>query len=218
MRLRQIFDILKNTELKQIVVGEDDDQVLSLLNLALIEVYGKFAILQEEQVIDCQDGKTRYVLQDNAQKILQAYFRNLVVHPLNGEDSYREVPINDINNDESIFLPEPYTVHIPNAKAGRQYLLILVVTPPYVTKSNIDTLDFNVPPQFLMPIANFAAYRAYKSMNAGADQETWVHWKAYQESCKDVYRNGLMQTQTLTNMKAADRGFPVAAYSEYKGD
>lgn len=218
MRLRQIFDILKNTELKQIVVGEDDDQIIALMNLALIEVYSKFNILQEEQIIDCQDGKTRYLLQDNAQKVIQAYFRNLVAHPLNGDDQYREVPINDINDEESIFIPEPYTVHIPNAKAGRQYSLILIVTPPYVTKDNIDTLDFNVPPQFLMPINNFAAYRAYKSMNNSADQETWVHWKAYKESCDDVYKNGLVQTQTITNMKAVDRGYPTSNVSSYEGD
>jgi len=64
MRLRELFDILKNTELKQIIIGEDDQKVFDLLNLALIEVYGKFNILQEEQIIKMVAGKTRYRLQD----------------------------------------------------------------------------------------------------------------------------------------------------------
>ena len=77
MRLREVYDILKNTELKQIVVGESEDQIISLMNLGLIEIYGKFAILQEEQIINITPGQTRYRLQGNSQKVLQVYYRNL---------------------------------------------------------------------------------------------------------------------------------------------
>jgi len=207
MRLKQIFDILKNTELKQIIVGEDDDQVIALMNLGLIEVYAKFAILQEEQIIHIKKGQTKYRLQDNSQKVLQAYYRDTIKNPLRGNDAFKEVPLNDINCDESIFTPQPYTLHIPNPEEGRIYSIMQIVAPPYVTKGNIDTLDFIFPPQFLDPLVNYIAYRAYKSMNGDGKTEIGTHMQAYMASCNEVYKKGLVNYTMLTNTKTTDRGY-----------
>ena len=73
MRLSEIVEIAMNSDLKQIVVGEDKKQVISLLNLALIEVYGRFDLIQEEQLLHMEPGRTRYLLQDNMQRIIAAY-------------------------------------------------------------------------------------------------------------------------------------------------
>jgi len=207
MRLREIYDILKNTELKQIIVGEDEDKIISLMNLALIEVYGKFSILQEEQVITIIPGKTRYILQENSQKVLQAYWRDINKEPLNGHDQWYDAPINDINNDDSVFTPQPYILHIPNPVGGRVYSIMQIVSPPYITKENIDTMDFIFPPQFLEPFVNYAAYRAYKSMNGDEQSEIGSHYRAYMNSCKEVYKKGLVQYSILTNTKTKDMGF-----------
>lgn len=196
-----------NTELKQIIVGEDEDQVIALMNLALIEVYGKFAILQEEQVIHTVANKTRYNLQSNSQKILQVYFRDLNKDPLLGYDSYKEIPVNDINCDESVFTPQPHLLHIPNPTEGRVYSVMQIVTPPYITKANIDSIDMNVPEQFLEPILYYAAYRAYKSMNGDQQTEIGSHLGTYMNSCKEVYKKGLAQTPIMTNTKLNERGF-----------
>ena len=210
MRINEILSILKDVELKQIIVGEDDNQVIALLNMALITVYGKFAILQEEQLITVVPGKTRYPLQANSQKILQVYFRNLNTEPLMGEDAYMQVPVNDINDEESVFTPQPYILHIPNPVDGREYSIIQVVNPPWVTKDNKDILDFNIPPQLLEPIVNYAAYRAYKSMNGDEQTEIGSHYRAYQVSCQELLKNGLMNNQSvMTNMKSVNGGFTL---------
>lgn len=210
MRLTQIIEILKNTELKQIVVGEDDAQVYSLLNLALIDVYARFAILQEEQVITITEGKTRYVLQDNSQKVLQAFYRNLQKEPYNGNDGYVEVPLNDINCDESVFTPQPYVLHVPNPIAGREYSIMHVVTPPYITKENVSVIDLIVPPQLLECISNYVGYRAYKSMNGDEATEIGSLYNTYERSCNNVLKRGLLNTGMLTNTKGNQRGFPTA--------
>ena len=207
MRLAEIVDMLKNTELKQIVVGENEDQVLSLLNLALIDVYARFNILQEEQLITVTEGRTRYTLQDNSQKVLQVFFRNTTTDPLLGTDGFKEVPINDINCDESVFTPQPYILHIPNPEPGRIYSIIQTVTPPYITKENIDSVDFIVPPQLLESIMNYVGYRAYKSMNGDEQTELSSYYRAYERSVKDVLKKGLVHYTILTNRKLNDRGF-----------
>jgi len=207
MRIRELFNILKNTELKQIVIGEDDQQVLDLLNLALIEVYGKFNILTEEQVIEIVPGQTRYRLQDNSQRVLQVYYRNTKENPLTGCDQFIEVPINDINCDESVFTPQPYVLHIPNPDDGRIYSVIQTVLPPYVTSANINTLDFIIPPQFIDPIMFYAAYRGYKSMNGDEQTEIGSHWRAYMSACDEAYRKGMVNYSMLTNIKLTDRGY-----------
>ncbi len=207
MRLEEIYDILKNTELKQIIVGEDENQIIALMNLGLIEVYGKFSILQEEQIINILPGITRYRLQDNSQKVLQVYYRNVNTNPLLGEDAFSEVPINDINSDDSVFTPQPYVLHIPNPDDGGIYSVMQVVSPPYITKANINTLDFIFPPQFLDPLVNYIAYRAYKSMNGDEQTEIGTHWRAYMASCNEVYKKGLMNYSILTNTKSTNRGY-----------
>jgi len=207
MRLRQIFDILQNTELKQIVVGEDDKQVIALMNLGLIEIYGKFNILQEEQTIRIIDGVTRYSLVDNSQKVLQVFCRNVGKDPLRGEDAFEEVPLNDINDDNSVYTSQPFLLHVPNPDEGKIYSVIQVVTPPYITKDNIDTVDINFPPQYLDPLVNYIAFRAYKSMNGDEQTEIGSHWRAYMMSCDEVYKKGLAQYSVLTNIKLNDRGF-----------
>ncbi len=207
MRLQQIVDILVSTELKQIVTGEDDAKVLSLLNLALMDVYARFAILQEEQLINVVAGKTRYRLQDNSQKILQVYLYDDGDKHGNINDNWKEVPINDINCDYSIFTPQPYVVHIPNPVEGRKYSIVQLVTPPYITASNIGTTDFTVPPQLLEPIVNYVAYRAYKSMNGDEATEIGSHYRAYENSCKNVLKRGLLNSTIITNLKLTHRGF-----------
>ena len=208
MRLNEIVEIAKNTELKQIVVGEDDQYILSILNLALIDVYARFDILQEEQLIKIVDeGITRYRLQDNSQKVLQVYGRGPGFTDVEDSDIWQELPINDINQPESVFTPQPYVLHIPRAIEDREYSIIQVVTPPYVTKQNIDTLDLIVPPQLLEPIINYMAYRAYKSMNGSEQTEITAHLNAYERSVNNVYRRGLTHYSMLTNIKLDERGF-----------
>jgi len=207
MRLREIMGILKDTELSQIFLGENDSRVISLLNLAIIDVYAKFSILQEEQVIQIEEGKTRYRLQDNSQKVLQVYMRDFPSNRSNGDDSFVEVPINDINDDESVFTPQPFLLHVPNPIKGRVYSVMQIVTPPFITDKNIDELDFLIPPQLLEPIVNYAAWRAYKAMNGDEKTEISSHYRAYMASCNEVLKKGLNNESFTTNLKHDQRGF-----------
>ncbi len=207
MRLQDLFDILKNTELKQIIIGEDDQKVLDLLNMALIEVYGKFNILQEEQIIAIEEGTTRYRLQDNSQRVLQVFYRNTGKSPLLGCDAFVEVPINDMNCDESVYTPQPYVLHVPNPDAGRIYSVLQTVIPPLITKDNITKVDLLIPPQFIEPLMNYAAYRGYKSMNGDEQSEIGSHYRAYMQSCNEVYKKGMINYSMLTNTKLTERGY-----------
>ena len=207
MRLREIYDILKDTELKQIVTGESEQAVITYMNLALIEIYGKFNILQEEQLITVIPGQTRYRLQDNSQRVLQVYMRNLKKEPMLGEDAFYEVPLNDINCDDSVYTPQPYVFHVPKPDDGVVYSVMQTVTPPYITKANLDTVDFIVPPQLLEAILNYAAYRAYKSMNGDEQSEIGSHYRAYMASCNEILKKGLYNHSLMTNIKLTDRGY-----------
>ncbi len=218
MRLSEIFNILQNTELRQIALGEDDERVITVMNLALIEVYGKFNILQEEQLITIVPGQTRYRLQDNSQRVIQVYFRNIKKNPMTGSDMFSEVPLNDINCAESVFTSQPYLLHIPNPEDGREYSVIQTVVPPYITKENIDTVDLIVPPQFLEPILSYAAYRAYKTMNGDETSEIGSHYRAYMNACTEAFKKGMINYTIATNSKAVHRGFPaeIGGYDDSK--
>lgn len=207
MRLRELYDILKNVELKQIIVGEQEEQIISLMNTAIIEVYGKFSILQEEHIINIVDGVTRYRLPEHTQRVVQVYVRNTSTEPLKGKDAFKEIPLNDINCDNSVFTPQPYILHVPNPDEGKVYSVISIVSPPYITKDNINTLDFVVPDQYMEPIVEYVAYRAYKSMNGSEQTEIATHYASYNRACDNIRKKGLAQDNMMTNMKLTERGY-----------
>jgi len=196
MRLRSVLDIIKATELKQLSVGEDDDAIISFLNLALIDVYSQFNILTEEQTITMEKDKTRYPLSENSFSVTTVY----------NEEGER-LPLNDINNDLSVFTPAPYILHIPVPVEGKRLSVMITVAPPFVTSSNLDTLDFIVPPQLLEPLTTYVGYRAYISMNGDQNTENSSHYNRYLRACNDVRKRGLLHHSVMTNTKATDRGF-----------
>jgi len=207
MRLREILHIAKTTELKQIVVGEDEDYVLSLLNLALIEVYGKLNLIQEEQIIPINPGQTRYLLQDNTLRILQAF-----------DQDGNELPINDPNDPRSIFHPTPYELHVtepnvvtagesPYNKPLTNISLIISTTPPYIAKDSIDLVDLVVPPWLLEPILAYMAYRAFLSMNGDQNGESASQFQRYMATMNAVVQSGYLNLGVTTNLKLNEKGF-----------
>ncbi len=204
MRIREIIDVLKSTELKQIVTGEDDNLILSLLNMALIHIYSKLDILQEEQIIKLEDERTRYRLQENSQRVIQV-FRGRY----SSDGEFKEIPLNDINHDGSVFTPQPYILHVPKPVTGDFISVVQTVTPPYITKENIDTLNFVIPPQLLEPIVNYCGYRAYIAMNGDQQTENTSHYMRFKQSLLEVQQSGLGQYSIMTNTKAINRGFPT---------
>ena len=205
MRLNEILDIIKNTELKQIIVGEDDPQIFSLFNLALIDVYGRFDILQEEQLITMHSGQTRYRLVENTQRLLRVIGKWKL-----DLDYPEELPINDINDQRSVFTPQPYILHVPNPIDNELLSCLISVTPPYITKQNIDMIDLIVPPQLLECITSYMGYRAYLSVNGDNQYEHASLYSRYQRACNDVRLRGLTHFSIMTNEKALHRGFPTA--------
>jgi hypothetical protein len=208
MRLTEILEIIKNTELKQIIVGDDDSQVYSLLNLALIDVYGRFDILQEEQLITMRADQTMYRLLDKSQRLLRVYGK---WHRDQDPERIQDLPINDDNDPRSVFTPQPYILHVPNPIDGQLLSCVLSVTPPYITPQNIDTLDLIVPPQFLECITSYMGYRAYLSVNGDQQYEHTSLYQRYLRACNDVRVRGLTHFSIATNRKALDRGFPAGS-------
>jgi hypothetical protein len=190
------------TELKQIVVGENEDEVIAYLNLALVDVYSQFNVLEEEQIITMIKDKTRYPLPDNNMRVTAA-FRKFE----DKSDKTESLPLNDINHEDSVFTPTPYILHVPNPVEGDIISLIIAVSPPFITKANIDTVDFMVPAQFLEPILSYISYIAYKSMNADANTENAARYNIYLRSSNDVRKRGLLNNSIMTNTKTIQRGF-----------
>jgi len=211
MRLRDFYNMLKDVELKQIVVKNQDDQIYTMMNMALIDVYSALDILQEEQVIVLEENVTRYRLLDKCVRVLEAYRKFTKNDSPCFEDSRLypgscEIPINDENNELSIFTPQPYILHVPNPREGDILSLIESVEPPYVTNSNIDILEFMIPPALMEPLLSYVGYRAYLSKN-GYGQEAMAYYQRYMNSINTIKQRGLTHRGIMTNLKLSNRGF-----------
>ncbi len=204
MRLREIVDMLKSVELKQIIVGEQDDQIIALLNMAIIDVYSRLNILQEEQIIMLKKNRTRYNLIETSQKILSVYRGE--VGKEGGE--LDQIAINDNNDPDSVFTPAPYILYVPIFTQKTYLSVVQVVIPPFITSKNIDTLDLIVPPQLMECITNYVGYRAYISMNGHEQQsDAQSYYNRYLRAINDVLQRGAVHPTILTNKKLTERGF-----------
>ena len=208
MRLRQIVDIAKQSDLKQIIIGEDEEQVAALLNLALIEVYGTLNLIQEEQIIPVHTGQTRYLVQENTQRVLSVCDQDGV-----------EMGLNDDNDPRSVFMPTPFEIHVteplmtgkgektPYDKPLSSMSLVISTTPPYITKANIDTVDLIIPEALLEALLSYMSYRAYISMNGDQQTEYSVHLQRHQKAMIELFKKGFVGQSIMTNLKSKQRGF-----------
>lgn len=236
MYLSEIFEHLTYGELSTLKIGglekggiqpESFPQVISFINMAMIDIYRKFLIVDKNVTIEQFDNILEYSLtyehaQSNLAPVDPAITRYIADTGYNTpftedvlqihsayQKNFEELPLNDLNERTSIFTIADDMIQIPYPAQGEFIDLIYHANPEKIPLDTTacDTLKVRLPQQFLSALLAYVGYRAHISLPAGNTSKSTEHLGRYLGICNDIRLIGTFNKPNLSNLKLLDRGF-----------
>lgn len=210
MQLRDIFAQLTYGELKQQGIGgfeeggiqeENYPELVSHLNLALLNVYTRFPVVESSWTLTTEPDKTIYDVDTNVLRLNSAF-----------DSEGEEVPLNDENAEVSIFTPTYSTVQVPLSLTGsieflyRSKPTVIVAPGEDATTSEIE--DF-LNQEVLLPetLAEVTfSYVEYRTLKAAGGELSLTQANQvkqnYEVMCAEIERRNVLNTSvTPTSIK-----------------
>ena len=207
MTVREVMDLARNGELKQVAAGQDDGTVLGFINLGLIELYKRFPLKVEELLIELQDEVEIYDLPADCMYVIAAY----------GEvdeqstDIVNILPVNEEDNPLSVNTIAWNKVQVPLSAAGSYVSIVYAAGPELIVEDGADAyLDAEVPlpMQMIEALLHYMGYRAHGSVNGAIQTETQSHYNRFEASCQRIEATGLLTSDDMSTLKRfSTRGF-----------
>jgi hypothetical protein len=188
---------LKSTDPVEVVDAEK--QILSYINLGLVELYKRFDLSTKEVVIPLLDNVTIYTITD-------AYYNN--VYAVYGEDG-KELGLNNQDDPLSVLTPSYNTVQVPNPITGTSIYVIYSASPTaLVWATPLSSITVPLPSSMLEALLHYVGYRAHGAMNGNVDTENNTHYMRFDASCNKLKEIGMFADDGLTSdTKLEDKGW-----------
>lgn len=203
MTVQDIIDITKYGELQNLGSKADTAQVLSYVNLGVLELYKRFPLKVEEHIITLVEGQSIYTMPADMMWIVTAY------EEVREDDviSYtREIPVNKEEDVTSLNTIGWNQVQIPLVTDSAYISLIYVASPEMYTEDQLsDTIG--IPPQMTEALLNYIAYRAHSSIESGKEEDMSLYQK-FEASCDRLLTKGMFNQDDLyMSDRIKDKGF-----------
>jgi hypothetical protein len=211
MTLADVIDYAKYAELAQLSVVKQLDstttaevvkaekQIISYINLALIELYKRFNLRTEQTVVVLDMYETMYTLDiPELNEILAAY-----------DEKGRQYFINSENDELSILTPNFNTIQVPNPVQDEAIFIIYSAAPVrLVWQEDLTLQTVKVPPNMLEPLLHYVGYRAHGALNGEINAENNTHYMRFESSCAKLKEMGVFSDDALVaGTKLEDKGF-----------
>ena len=242
MLLSEIFEHLTYGELSTLDIGglkkggiqpEHYAQVISFINMGLMDLYKKFILLEKSVTVDLYENITEYHLtyehaQSNpapADPYITRYIADtgfngpftadiLQIHSVY-DKNFEEIPLNDLNDKNSVFTIMDNIVQVPYPGQGTYLDFIYQAAPKKIalTTDTCNTEDVLVPQQLLSALTAYVGFRAHISLPAGRNSKATEHLSRYTDMTNEILHLGTLNKPTLKNLKLEDKGFKQDHYN-----
>lgn len=204
MRVQEVVDLARYSELASVAAKDNDAAILAFLNMGMIELYTRFPIKTEEHIVELQENTTIYEMPADFMYALSAYGEVQEVTT----DLLVRVPINEEDDPYSIFFPDWNTVQIPAVANGSYISIIYVAKPTALTINDLDT-ELELPETLIDALLSYMGYRAHLAIRGDGQSENNAHWLRFDRSCKKARELGVAFPVDSLKMseRIKDRGF-----------
>jgi len=206
MIIQDVIEYARAGELSQLAIKEDTEEnvadILTYINLGLIELYKRFKLRYEEAIITMSIDKTIYTLDgtDSNVEISSDVSKIVEVYDENGVS----LPINSENDPLSVNTPSWNTIQVPYPSHGDK-LSVVFIAPPVKVISEDDVLA--IPDTLLEALLHYIGYRAHGSVDGAINAENNTHYMRFEASCTRAIKDGLVTSDDLTGMSVEEKGF-----------
>ena len=211
MTVADIIEDAKYGELAQLGIAKQLDsaneaeqtiaekKVLSYLNLGLIELYKRFALRTEEEVVVMSENITLYTITSATFNSLYGVFNELGA----------PYPVNDEDDLSSIMTPSYNVLQVPNpSEGGALYVLYNSAPDRIVWAADLTTLTVPIPPALLEAMLHYIGYRAHGAQDGNVQAENNTHYMRFEASCKRAEEFGVITADALvSDEKLEKRGW-----------
>lgn len=212
MTVGEVIEMAKFGELRNLVVGPDEDRaIVSYLNLGLIELYKRFPLSVKEYLLELSADQEIYQLPSDCMWVITAYGEV----PADMRSVYtNELEINNEDNPLSINTVGWNQIQVPIAVDSAYVSLIYAAGPDSSQKITYDELgnykqsDISVPLQLIEPLLHYVGYRAHGAMDGNVQADNNTHYVRFDASCKKIKAEGMITHDNLNmDYRITDRGY-----------
>jgi len=203
MTVQELIDMATYGEVSNLSVKDNNNALVSYINLGLIELYKRFPLDSKEIVIALSTGVDIYDMPDDTMWLVAAYGEV----DAKSDELVNVLPINEEDNPLSVNAVNWNQVQIPNSLDGSYVSIIYVASPVLVNVENLSS-SLPIPAQLIESLLHYVGYRAHGAMNGELQSESTSHYQRFEASCKRIEGNGMFTSDDLSMRKRIiDRGF-----------
>jgi len=199
MTVQDVVDMAKHGELKQLSLADEDDVILSFINLGILELYKRFEIETEEVIIQLGIAT---IVSDQYQMISNTiyempndYMYIICAHEEDGSD----ISINEESDLLTINTVGWNRIQIPTPTKSA-YISIIYASEPSVLNSSNLTDRIKLPPQLIEALLHYVGYRGHGSIDGSINTENNTHYQRFEKSCNKVKADGTFNYGGLSTM------------------
>jgi hypothetical protein len=203
MTVQEVIDMAKYGELQNLGTSTNVSQILSYLNLGVLELYKRFPLKVEEHIITLVEGQSIYTMPADMMWIVAAY------EEVSEDDAVSYTKIIPINKEEDVKSLNTISwnqVQVPLVTNGAYISVIYVAAPETYTENDLEeTLE--IPLQMVEALLGYMAFRAHSAINSG-DEEARVLYQEFEASCDRLLTKGMFNQDDLyMSDRIKDKGF-----------
>lgn len=204
MKLSEVLNISRHSELNTLAVKDNNEALVSFVNLGILELYSQFALDSEEFIIPLRSDRTIYDLPHDFMYLVSAYESYGA-----GLQGSVNLPVNNENDPSSVNTINFRQVQIPNSQDGKYVGIIYVKKPDAFTVDDLDK-ELPLPDQLIQPLLNFMAFKGHSAVRLDGQGEGDIYYLRFKKSCDDILKQGTSIASDDLNMdtRIHDRGFP----------
>lgn len=211
MKISAFIALAKATVLKQLKL--DDADILSFVNLAILQVYKKFPINVKEQIVVLQEDIHIYDLNPDVMSLVSAFTaerylkddKGAFIYSGSTRDTIVEVTINDSTDPNTVMTPTPGMLMVSHPTTGQLLSLLYRAGSVDIESDELDE-QIKVTPQYIEPLLMYMGYLGYTSINSTTGVGDSYLTK-YNIACATLNKEGIVNKNSNTNTKLRDRGF-----------
>lgn len=205
MKIQEVIDIARYSELNSVAVKDNIDAIIAFLNLGLSELYTRFPIKVKEHIVPLVADVVTYSLPYDYMYALSAY-----IEP--PEDSINqdliEIAINDGSKEQVVYFPDWRTIQVP-ADLETTYVAVIYVAKPEKVSATNTELELDLPDTLVDALVSYIGYRAHLGVRGDGQAENNAHWQRFERNCQKARELGVAYQLDALDMtkKVEDRGF-----------
>lgn len=207
MRLQDVINAARHSELGGVAVRNDNEAIITFLNLGMLELHKRFPLKMKEHVITLQVGVSMYALPDDYMYILSASDDSDTTAE-NPDAPLVGVSVNDNKDQRGIFIPSYQEVQVPSVDDRTFISLIYVAKPTNYTIDNLED-EVDLPETLINCLLHYIGYKGHLGIKGDAQSENNAHWFRFDRACKEARDLGVAYPVDTWAMpdRLGDRGF-----------